>query len=114
MSPSFQATAEVLLDFLVLGGIMTWVNGKVRVFKQPVAIPLYIDILTHGYMRNTWVGRDVREVRAPVRHTGLQTLVLIPTHPDLLQSGILMDQTVLSPESYCNIGLSGIDPITLR
>ena len=40
MFPSFQATVVVLLDFLVLGGVMTWVNGKVRVFEQCIAIPL--------------------------------------------------------------------------
>ena len=47
-------------------------------------------------------------------HTGLRTPVLISKLPDLLQSGILIDRTVLSPESYCNAGLFGTDPITLR
>ena len=47
-------------------------------------------------------------------HTGLRTPVLIPKLSDLLRSGILMDQTVLSPESYCNAGSSGTDPIMLR
>ena len=46
-------------------------------------------------------------------HMGLRTPVLIPKLLDLLQSGILMDWTVLSPESYCNAGSSGTDPITL-
>ena len=73
-----------------------------------------VDILNHGYMRNTRVGRDVREVGAPVGHTGLRTPVLILTRPDLLWSGILMDRTVLSPEFYCTTGPSGTDPITLR
>ena len=65
-------------------------------------------------MRNTRVGRDVREVGAPVGHTGLRTPVLILTRPDLLRSGILRDRTVLSLESYCTTGPSGTDPITLR
>ena len=47
-------------------------------------------------------------------HTGLRTPVLIPKLSDLLRSGILMDWTVLSPESYCNAGSSGTDPIMLR
>ena len=38
------------------------------------------DILTHGYMRNTRVGRDVREVGAPVGHTGVTPLYLSSVH----------------------------------
>ena len=47
-------------------------------------------------------------------HMGLWTPVLIPKLPDLLQSGILMDRTVLCLESYCNAGSSDTDPIILR
>ena len=72
------------------------------------------DILTHRYM---WIcGSEGMFERSGHQsgHTSLQTPVLIPKLLDLLRSGILMDQTVLSLESYCNAGLSGTDPITLR
>ena len=72
------------------------------------------DILTHRYM---WICRSEGMFKRSGHqsgHTGLRAPVLIPKLPDLLQSGILMDRTVLSPESYCNAGSSGTDPITLR
>ena len=72
------------------------------------------DILTHRY---TWICRSggmFERSGHQSGHTGLRTPVLIPKLPDLLQSGILMDWTVLSPESYCNAGSSDTDPVTLH
>ena len=74
----------------------------------------YGDILTHRYTRICGSEGMFERSGHQSGHTGLQTPVLIPKLPDLLWSGILMDRTVLSPESYCNAGLSGTDPITLR
>ena len=73
-----------------------------------------VDILTHRYTRICGSERMFKRSGHQSGHTGLRTPVLIPKLPDLLWSGILMDQTVLSPGFYCNAGSSGTDPITLR
>ena len=71
------------------------------------------DILTHRYTQICRSEGMFERLGHQSGHMGLQTPVLIPKLPDLLWSRILMDWTVLSPESYCNAGLSGTDPITL-
>ena len=72
------------------------------------------DILTHRYMQICGSEEMFERLGHQLGHTGLRTPVLIPKLPDLLQSRILMDRTVLSLESCCNAGSSGTDPITLR
>ena len=79
-----------------------------RVYSQ------YVDILTHRYMRICRSEGMFERSGHQSGHTGLRTPVLISKLPDLLRSRILMDWTVLSPESYCNAGLFGTDPIMLR
>ena len=72
-----------------------------------------VDILTHRYTRICGSEGMFERSGHQSGHTGLRTPVLIPKLSDLLRSGILMDRTVLSPESYCNAGSSSTDPITL-
>ena len=75
---------------------------------------LTADILTHRYTQICGSEGMFERSGHQSGHTGLRTPVLIPKLPDLLRSGILMDRTVLSPESYCNADSSGTDPIMLR
>ena len=72
-----------------------------------------VDILTHRYTQICGSEGMFERSGHQSGHMGLRILVLIPKLPNLLRSGILMDRTVLSPESYCNAGSSGTDPITL-
>ena len=95
-----------MVAFLVLDfGTMIHGGEQVRVLR--------VDILTHRYTRICGSEGMFERLGHQSGHTGLWTPVLIPKLPDLLRSGILMDRTVLSPESYCNAGSSSTDPITL-